>query len=338
MSKSIQGDEAVELVQKKCLELLLLFDEICKENNIRYWLDHGTLLGAVRHKEFISWDDDLDVCLPIPDYHKLIGILAGLCKEDNPYILYYGDSAFDYCYNYFGDVSFFIDGVYPIKIDLFPIKMVENNPEAIKIDKSWANVATVYFKGAAKKQEDILPIHTRYLPTGKNLPQEKATFFKDYQTYMLESYDDSQSEGKLLIYSFNDSIVEKVRDYFLYEDVFPLKPISFEGHTFIAPNNTDKYLSTLYANYMDLPPIEVRIPLLTVVHKSNLSKKQFQTFFDSFFYMMMSKNIASGKSEGKWNQMWIKGSSFLMLFMKLVFTFQFKSARNFIRYAKTKSI
>ena len=53
------------------LDILIQFDKVCRNNNISYWLDGGTLLGAVRHQGFIPWDDDLDVCIQSKDYPKL---------------------------------------------------------------------------------------------------------------------------------------------------------------------------------------------------------------------------------------------------------------------------
>src|SRR5574344_2269783 len=59
-------------LQLRMLEILLAFDKMCKGHNLRYGIMAGTLLGAVRHKGFIPWDDDMDICMPRPDYDLLL--------------------------------------------------------------------------------------------------------------------------------------------------------------------------------------------------------------------------------------------------------------------------
>ena len=63
------------------LELLSVFDEICRKHNLRYFVTYGTLLGAVRHKGFIPWDDDLDVAMLRPDYERLKLVIQDELKE-----------------------------------------------------------------------------------------------------------------------------------------------------------------------------------------------------------------------------------------------------------------
>lgn len=59
-------------VKRELMQMLVRFDAFCKRNNIYYSLSHGTLLGAIRHKGFIPWDDDIDVCVPRSDYEKML--------------------------------------------------------------------------------------------------------------------------------------------------------------------------------------------------------------------------------------------------------------------------
>ena len=71
---SMDINEKVRLVQKKEVELLKIFSDICEKNNLTYYALGGTLLGAIRHGGFIPWDDDMDLGMPREDYDKFIKI------------------------------------------------------------------------------------------------------------------------------------------------------------------------------------------------------------------------------------------------------------------------
>ena len=74
-------------IQEDNIKLIDFFDSLCKKYNLKYWLDFGSLLGAVRHKGFIPWDDDIDVAMPINDYLKFIDI-AKKELNDNYKLIY----------------------------------------------------------------------------------------------------------------------------------------------------------------------------------------------------------------------------------------------------------
>ena len=335
MSKIITGTEAIEIAKNECLKLLLKLDEICAENNLRYWIDGGTLLGAIRHEGFIPWDDDIDICLPAPDFYKLTEVLTELCKKDNSYILFHGDTGFNFCFDFFGDISYMVDGVYPVRLDVIPMKLVDNDPESIKIDNSWVNIAGIYYRGFPKSYDYILPEHDYLMPKGKNLIAEKESFFKQYKKYMLDSYTGADEKDKLVYYSVNDFIANNDKGYFEYSTIYPLQRISFEGHMVSAPNIPDNYLRSLYNNYMEIPAVEDRISHLNILHKNDLSKKQVKKVLNAF-YKMGFRNFGITNRDKKLYRKWLKVSSLLMVFAKFSIQFQFKSVRNLMRYAKTK--
>ena len=72
--------EVLRKAQMIMLETLVDIDYICEKHKIKYWLDSGTLLGAVRHGGFIPWDDDVDIAMPYSDYKRFLEV----CKTDLP--------------------------------------------------------------------------------------------------------------------------------------------------------------------------------------------------------------------------------------------------------------
>ena len=74
-------NEKVRLVQKKEVELLKIFSDICEKNNLTYYALGGTLLGVIRHGGFIPWDDDMDLGMPREDYDKFIKFRIVNCQN-----------------------------------------------------------------------------------------------------------------------------------------------------------------------------------------------------------------------------------------------------------------
>lgn len=70
--KAVMAEYNIRELQLRILETLKAVDNVCREHNLRYYIWAGTMIGAVRHKGFIPWDDDLDIAMPRPDYDRLI--------------------------------------------------------------------------------------------------------------------------------------------------------------------------------------------------------------------------------------------------------------------------
>ncbi len=93
--KEIQGKEfrTLQMIQ---FQMLIEFDRVCRKNNIHYSIDGGTLLGAVRHKGFIPWDDDIDIAMLREDYEKLKTVV----NEFDPEICFFQDHETDPAYRW----------------------------------------------------------------------------------------------------------------------------------------------------------------------------------------------------------------------------------------------
>ncbi len=73
----------LEEIKKVELQLLITFHDFCEKHKLKYVLDGGTLLGAVRHKGFIPWDDDIDVTMPFPDFLKFVKEYRSECDNSD---------------------------------------------------------------------------------------------------------------------------------------------------------------------------------------------------------------------------------------------------------------
>lgn len=234
-------------IQLEMLNILKYIDKICKENKIQYWLDAGTLLGAVRHGGFIPWDDDLDIGMLEEDYQKFINVFNKY--SNNNYFLVSKEKNKNYNKEFIKIMSkeyILIENkkqTWPkyVYVDIFPFRKSKNK----KIYKKIALYQTLKKNGllCLKKGENIKNIFRiiRYFFI-KILPLEKII---DY----IQKRDET-SNNLYIGYNLKTGFSYKIE----YEYVFPLKNINFENNQFPAPNNLDKYLQKGYGNYMELPP------------------------------------------------------------------------------------
>lgn len=217
----------LRLIQLANLELLKQFDKLCKENAITYWLDFGTLLGAVRHKGFIPWDDDIDVGMPREDYERFIKIFSG------------GISAYPdlyYAFSCNGRNKCFIKVRHKktrnLFIDIFPYDYAPAmNSEEKKI----------FSQKIAKL---IKPNFFKYYQT----PEKTRIHLKELTAQKLTN---SKERGSLFWgLDFPHRWVNKVFDY---TQIFPLKEITFEDTEFPVPNSMHEVLTGIYGDYMSIP-------------------------------------------------------------------------------------
>ena len=221
------------------LDLLNEFAKVCKKHDIRFFAAGGTLLGAVRHKGFIPWDDDVDVCMPREDYNKIFSILQKTFENDKNFYLRerdLKDNNFQIRIRH-RQINIGLD-IFPVdcyyKSDLTEKEKEEANKKislALKIlNKKYKRRKKLNIEKIHKAKKDIIKIQKEIILDNKTCSSEYPALFFGI---------DYPSNAKSLI--FNNNIV------------FPLKEILFEGEFYSSPNNTDEYLKNFYTDYMKFP-------------------------------------------------------------------------------------
>ncbi len=229
-------------LQLNSANILFLFDNICKQNNIQYWLNYGTLLGAVRHKGFIPWDDDIDVSILREDYNKLLPILK---KE------FENNSDFQISENLPNSNVFFIKLERNISrgggcVDIFIIDKFYTEEFTEKSEKSLIKTLFNARKYFEKK-------HKMKNYTEEEINKINKDILNIEQRYGLRN--NGTEKDKVILYSSIGSSHDWEHSYFNYNDIFPLRRLEFEGNSYPVPNNYTKYLEKLFGDYMSFPPL-----------------------------------------------------------------------------------
>lgn len=253
-------------IKKIELSILVQVDKICREQGLRYWLCGGTLLGAVRHKGFIPWDDDIDIFMPRQDYGKFIEycnngkISFNLFSHETVNVyhrLYAKACAANTIVKEFNNNLKLPDtGVW---IDIFPIDgLGDSFEEARKVVKSTefkqnllkAALWRKYFIGKTKSMKYIIGRFLLYF-LGKFVNRKKL-IERIERIYIQNDFDKMKFCGVVCgAYGEREIVERKIFD----DDA----DVEFEGHLFKAPIGWDKYLSSIYGDYMQLPPEEKRV-------------------------------------------------------------------------------
>lgn len=244
--------------QEALFQLLLQFDEICQKHHLRYWLAGGTLLGAVRHKGFIPWDDDIDVMMPARDYQKFLSLRAVLPEklvllEERIHAGY----PFYFCELCNTEIPF--DSGYPngpqgIYLDIFPL-FPSRRPDrlacfcfnaiclvsyVLQVKMDWT-VYTPYKKRYARWLFAIL----RHCP---------VALLRAMRRQLIQSLRRKDSQYYCSPGGGHKGLVEFYPVEWLENTVW----LPFETGSFPAPAAWDDYLRQLYGEYMVLPDMEYR--------------------------------------------------------------------------------
>lgn len=258
----VNNYERLDEAKKIMVDILVKVDEICTKHNIDYFIDWGTLLGAVRHKGFIPWDDDVDISMPRADFENF----KKVAQEELGELYFMQTPETDKHYKYYH----------------IPMKIRHTKSKYVEI------VETGDEKFNQGIYIDVFPLD--YYPTGSlNRKVQNIYKFLNERCVLLDRPFSEFSMQRKVIYPlvyilfkvFSDNtrnkIVNKlskcgkrdenkywmgpdVYDWHVYskDEIFPLKEIKFEGKTFKGPNKPHEMLTSMYGDYMKLPKEEDR--------------------------------------------------------------------------------
>lgn len=216
-------------------ELLNFLDNVCKKYDLEYWLDYGTLLGAVRHRGFVPWDDDIDVGMMRTDMLNLAEVFQSEIDNnglENVNCAYKIDKHDKVSQRWF-QINFKrpeFKGKF-VGIDVFPYDYI-SNPQNIE-DKYYESRANFY-----KRRQDGMEINAVVdeLFNELNLSYEK-------QDYIIPGVENVR--GKVNLYPF--AVIE-------YDKLFPTQNVTFGECELSAPNDAHDYLRNVYGKkYMEIP-------------------------------------------------------------------------------------
>lgn len=216
-------------IQLANLALLKELDFVCKKNHLQYWLDFGTLLGAIRHKGFIPWDDDIDVSMMRDDYNKIIEAFNTSSRNSDIYAEQ----------TYLGKGQTIIKVKHKkcphLFVDIFPHDYANCN-----LDKKERIQKTKKLHDIRQKmnKEKCLDNSPAILNKIENLNKE----------IIPDVYVEQSDIQCGLEYAYTEPLW-----IYKYDTVYPLKEISFEGFMAMCINKPQEYLSEIFGNYMSYP-------------------------------------------------------------------------------------
>ena len=229
-------------VQTLSKELLILISKICKENDLEFWLDYGNLLGAVRHGNFVPWDDDVDISMLREDYLKLDRIISREVKKHG--------------------LSEIVEVGYRPHVRVKGVGRFIQVYVRHKVDKSGKNKPVL-------GNVDVFPydyIKEFDLDTLDDVFLESKTKYYNYQKrfFNRQFYLDTYYEDLNLTYEPTEYLLpgcegpcgpDEIYDLDVYEadKMFPLGEIEFAGKMYPCPNDVHHHLKKIYKDYLSVP-------------------------------------------------------------------------------------
>lgn len=240
------------------LELLDYFVKVCEENGLKYYLGGGSVLGAVRHKGMIPWDDDIDIDMPREDYERLQELPDSIWGSN--YRLASWKKTHNYRYDFLKLESLnttLIEKIHPnyvggLFIDVFPLDIYPADNEYIQtIENDLTSVYSKLLTCVIKHDNECNSLFELLVLKIKRL------FYNHKRTVQNLERIAQRSGGK-------GQMIADFHNYFYCHGGWPADcfgegtKMEFEGRLYVVPSNWDGFLTHLYGDYMTPPPIEKR--------------------------------------------------------------------------------
>ncbi len=268
-SDSILGID-IKKIQKIELDILLEFHKICKKHDIKYQLFAGTLIGAVRHKGFIPWDDDIDVCMLRSEYNRFLAVVEDELSSEYFFQTYETDPNY---INKFAKIrkngTMFmeklvkgVDMHHGLYIDIFAMDNVQLDTLKGKHQIWMLRTIDSIFKYRVKARHETLnPGSERSKAKFKYnimkiLPISKARIEK-YVLNIITKFNHEPTEYVADLANPAEGVLEKFM--MRRETIEDSIELEFEGYKFPCPKAYDEVLTRAYGNYMHQPEVENRV-------------------------------------------------------------------------------
>lgn len=263
--------KTIDIPEQKnlALDILIYFDSFCREHNLKYFLAYGTLIGAIRHKGYIPWDDDIDVLMPRRDYEYLLE----KCSQHPYYKIMSNRTNRNYgkLFAVLNDTRTVkqerltrkkVIGTVCVNIDIFPVDFLPDDVNEQKlllkrvrnIENRLACLTYAYGTGRTILSTIRKNIGIYIYRTLETLGLVSTSKLVEQHKKLLNAYSDTNTAGCVANTGFNG--IKEFMPVKCFQDQID---VEFEGHIFKAPKEYDLMLRTIYGDYMKLPPEEQRI-------------------------------------------------------------------------------
>lgn len=237
------------------LDILLSIDEFCKKNDINYSIAYGTLIGAIRHRGFIPWDDDIDIIMMRDEYERFVSqykhpkfeLISGENIANHLHVVVSNPRTRLVFNNSPSDTHFYKGGVW---VDVFPVDEVPKSKLVFQVQSS-----ILLFVKNLHRLSQFTPRKALYMRCAHMVLVPFEGILNRLMFKIMKAYNDSNTGwvGDLaLCYLSYPSFPAVYMKEFI--------DVEFEGYIFKAIKEYDRFLYGVYGDYMSLPPVEQRTP------------------------------------------------------------------------------